>query len=101
MASFADYVKDQVQLSQKVKIVDDIDDCCKIDSSEGELVTTMTNCSCTFTKSMKLPCRHIYFPTQHHKGLLEYTEDIYILGQRGGNRIIFGRPLCILCESFS
>ena len=49
-----DYVKDQVQLSQKVKIVDDFDDCsCKMDSSEGELVTTVTNCSCTFTKSMK------------------------------------------------
>ena len=70
-----DYVKEQFQFSQKVKITDDVDDCsCKIDSSEGQLITTVTDCSCTFTKSMKLPCRHI-FATCCHKGLLEYTED--------------------------
>ena len=70
-----DYIKEQFQFSEKVKIVDDVDDCrCRIDSSEGQLVTSVTNCSCTFTKSMKLPCHHI-FATRCHKGLLEYTED--------------------------
>ena len=63
-----DYVKEQFQFSQKVKITDDVDDCsCKIDSSEGQLITTVT----AFTKST---CRHI-FATCCHKGLLEYTED--------------------------
>ena len=71
-----DYIKEQFKLSEKVKIAGDIDDCsCKIDSSEGQLVTTVTSCSCTFTKSMKLPCRHI-LATRRHKGLLEYTEDV-------------------------
>ena len=70
-----DYIKEQFQFSDKVKILDDVDDCsCKIDSSEGQIITSVTNCSCTFTKSMKLPCRHI-FPTRRHKGLSEYTED--------------------------
>ena len=55
-----DYMKEQFQFSQKVKITDDVDDCsCEIDSSEGQLITTVTDCSCTFTKSMKLPCRYI------------------------------------------
>ena len=58
-----------------MKILDDVDDCsCKIDSSEGQIITSVTNCLCTFTKSMKLPCRHI-FATRCHKGLSEYTED--------------------------
>ena len=58
-----------------MKITDDVDDhSCRIDSSEGQLITSVTNCLCTFTKSMKLPCRHI-FATWHHKGLPEYTED--------------------------
>lgn len=70
-----DYITEQFQFSEKVKIVDDVDDGrCKIDSSEGQLVTNVTNFSCAFTKSMKLPCRHI-FATRCHKGLLEYTED--------------------------
>ena len=70
-----DYIKGQFKFSEKVKIVDNVDDYrCRIDSSEGQIVTSVTNCSCTFTKSMKLPCRHI-FATRHHKGLLEYTEE--------------------------
>ena len=70
-----DYIKEQFQFSEKVKILDNVDDCsCKIDSSEGQIIASVTNCSCTFTKSMKLPCRHI-FATRRHKGLSEYTED--------------------------
>ena len=72
-----DYIKEQCQCSEKVKTVYDVDDCkCRIDSSEDQLVTSVTNCSCTFTKSMKPPCHHI-FATRCHKGLLEYTEDAY------------------------
>ena len=67
-----DYVREQFQFSQKVKITDDCS--CRIDSNEGQLVTSVTNWSCTFTKSMKLPCHHI-FATRRQKGLLEYTED--------------------------
>jgi len=67
-----DYIKEQFQFSEKVKILDDVNDCsCTIDSSEGQIITSETNCSCN---SMKLPCHHI-FATRLHKGLSEYTED--------------------------
>jgi len=71
-----EFVNNQLQYSQKVTVRDDIDNfSCSIDSSEGQLVTSTVNCSCTFITSMKLPCCHI-FAVRRHKGLNEYTEDV-------------------------
>ena len=71
-----EYVRKQFELSEKVKIKDDIDgDSCTIDAREGELVTSIDNCSCVFSSSMKLPCRHI-LATRCHKGLHRFDESL-------------------------
>ena len=67
-----EYIKKQYGLSEKVKILNDVDDkSCTIDAREGQLVTSIDNCTCVFSSSMKLPYRHI-LATRCHKGLLQY-----------------------------
>ena len=71
-----EYVQKQFELSGSVKILEDVDeDSCTIDAREGRLVTSTESCSCIFTSSMKLPCRHV-FATRRHKSLSEYHEDL-------------------------
>lgn len=71
-----EYVKKQFELCGKVKIFSDVDDSsCMIDVREGELITSIDNCSCVFSSSMKLPCRHI-LATRCHKGLSAYHEPL-------------------------
>ena len=71
-----EYVQKQFELSKSVKILEDLDeDRCTIDAREGHLVTSTESCTCIFTSSMKLPCRHV-LATRHHKGLSEYHEDL-------------------------
>lgn len=55
------YVVKQLGLVNRVKLHPNKDaNVYKIGSSEGELSTTVCECSCTFRKSMLLPCRHIF-----------------------------------------
>ena len=55
-----EYVKKQFRLSEKIKILNNVDDnSCAIDAREGQLVTSIDNCTCVLSSSMKLPCRHI------------------------------------------
>lgn len=71
-----EYVKKQFRLSEKVKILNDVDDnSCMIDAREGQLITNIDNCACVFSSSMKLPCRHI-LATRCHKGLPQYHENL-------------------------
>ena len=71
-----EYVQKQFELSKSVKILEDLDeDRCTIDAREGHLVTSTGSCTCIFTSSMKLPCRHV-LATRRHKGLSEYHEDL-------------------------
>ena len=51
------------------------DKSCTIDAREGQLVTSIDNCTCVFSSSMKLPCRHI-LATRCHKGLPQYHENL-------------------------
>ena len=54
-----EYVKKQFGLSEKIKILNDVDDnSCTIDARESQLVTSIDNCTCVFSSSMKLPCQH-------------------------------------------
>ena len=71
-----EYVKKQYGLSEKIKVLNDDDDkSCTIDAREGQLVTSIDNCTCVFSSSMKLPCRHI-LATRCHKGLPQYHENL-------------------------
>ena len=73
-----EYVEKQFELSRSVKILEDIDeDSCTIDAREGRLVTSTESCSCVFTSSMKLPCRHV-FATRRSKSLSEYHEGLCV-----------------------
>ena len=70
-----EYVKKQFG---KIKIKNDVDSSsCTINAREVELITrkSIDNCSCVFSSSMKLPCRHI-LATRSHKGLQEYDESL-------------------------
>jgi zinc finger SWIM domain-containing protein 3 len=54
------YVVRQLDLIKKVKILSHDESCVySVNSSEGLLCVTVNKCSCTFRKSMQLPCRHI------------------------------------------
>lgn len=55
------FIVKQLELVKKVKIQSS--ECAneyRINTSEGLIRTTVNECSCTFRKSMQLPCRHIF-----------------------------------------
>lgn len=55
------FVIKQLELVKKVKIVShDEANVYMINSSEGIIRTTASECSCSFYKSMLLPCRHVF-----------------------------------------
>jgi len=54
------YVVKQLSLIDRVKILDKSGDVYEINTTEGIVKATATDCSCGFRKSMLLPCRHIF-----------------------------------------
>ena len=54
------YVHKQLGLWKQVKIDEDDGTQCKISSSIRTLTVTTDICQCTFSRSMHLPCRHIF-----------------------------------------
>ena len=56
-----DFIVRQLELAKKVKIQPHGEsDVYSITSSEGNIRTMINECSCSFNKSMQLPCRHIF-----------------------------------------
>ena len=57
-----EYVHKQLSLRHKVNIEAATNDAGEfiVDSSNGKLMVTCNTCMCTFWKSMRLPCRHIF-----------------------------------------
>ena len=53
------FVVKQLGFVSKVKIVDQADDYFMVNCSEGIVKVTATKCTCSFHKSMQLPCRYI------------------------------------------
>jgi len=54
------YVVKQLSLIDRVKILDKSGDVYEINTTEGIVKVTATDCSCGFHKWMLLPCRHIF-----------------------------------------
>ena len=54
------FVVTQLGFVSKVKIVDQADDYFMVNCGEGIVKVTATKCTCSFHKSMQLPCRHIF-----------------------------------------
>jgi len=69
------YVVKQLCLANKVKILGCSGDVYEVNSSEGIIRVTASNCDCTFRKSMQLPCRHIFAVRNHSKTDL-YSSDL-------------------------
>lgn len=71
-----EYVKTQLELSSKVKIIQEIDEkSCSL-KAQGQLITTnIDSCCCGFVSAMKLPCRHI-FAVRQYKSLSEFDEAL-------------------------
>lgn len=59
------FVVKQLGFVSKVKIVSQADDCFMVNCSEGIVKVTATKCTCSFRKSMQLPCRHIFAVRLH------------------------------------
>lgn len=71
-----EYVKTQLEQSNKVKIIQDIDEkSCSLES-KGQLITSdIDSCCCGFVSAMKLPCKHI-FAVRQSKSLSEFDEAL-------------------------
>ena len=54
------YVTKQLGLAQNVKVLSIMADACTVQTKEGIKTVTVSNCDCTFRRSMMLPCRHIF-----------------------------------------
>ena len=59
------FVVKQLGFVSKVKIVSQADDCFMVNCSERIVKVTATKCTCSFRKSMQLPCRHIFAVRLH------------------------------------
>ena len=49
-----------MQLVSKVKEIKEIDGEYIVETTEGKIVVSVSNCDCIFRNSMLLPCRHIF-----------------------------------------
>ena len=56
----ASYVIKQLELTPKVKEIEEKDGQYVIHTSQREVVVNLTSCSCIFRNSMLLPCRHMF-----------------------------------------
>ena len=68
------YVTKQLNLAQKIEILGQSENVYEINSSEGIIRVTPTDCDCTFRKSMQLPCRHIFAVRSHCEANLYSSE---------------------------
>lgn len=56
----ADFVHKQLELAGKVSSITSEGDKYTVKTSEGQKSVTLSNCECIFSRSMLLPCRHIF-----------------------------------------
>ena len=54
------YVTKQLGLTQNVKVLSIMADACTVQTTEGIKTVTVSDCDCTFRRSMMLPCQHIF-----------------------------------------
>ena len=71
-----EYVKTQLEQSNKVRITEDINESSCSVQSKGQVITSTTDsCPCGFVSAMQLPCKHI-FAVRRYKSLSEYDDAL-------------------------
>lgn len=69
------HLRDQLDRVDGVHVVENVGDIFRCKPSHGEMITTVSSCSCPFWVTMKLPCRHI-LAVRATSGVDPYNEGL-------------------------